>query len=435
MKENNINEVLIIGLPNSGKSTLVNVLSSKKVSIIGSTPNTTRDKVSTLSSIENKSYKISDLPGFLEDPDEFNIKFQNKLEEYINEANVILFVIDIHSKNFKGLDKLDKILRKNKSKTIFTVFNKCENFKSYDLDRNFFKYIYEQDFYISSIHKIGIYELKNALAKKFINSITTKSNKIIKKNSIVLLGRPNSGKSTLFNSMLNNERSIVSSTPGTTRDVIKETLNINNSKYQIIDTAGVPRNKQKNQIDRYASSLSVSQLEDSLIALLVVDSTLGISFEDLRLINECIENNVTPILILNKWDLLDVEEKDTINKTIKDKLKKFDWLKILRISALTKKGINLLIKSVYEINRQFEIRIQTSDLNIFLRELWVSKPPHPFRGKRSKLKYATQYDTNPPSIAINLNGRIPQNYQNFLINKLRSNFGFTNICIKIKYNL
>ena len=433
MKENNNDEVLILGLPNSGKSTLVNVLSSKKVSIIGSTPNTTRDKVSILSSIDNKNFIISDLPGYLENPDEINNMFQKKLETYIRDADIILFVIDVESTNYKGLDKLNNILRKYNEKTIFTVFNKCENFKSYDLDKSLYKYIFDKDFYISSIHKLGITELGIAISKKIKSSNKPKS--ITKKNSIVLIGRPNSGKSTLFNSLLDNDRSIVSSISGTTRDVIKESVNLNNNKYQIIDTAGVPRHKQKNQIDRFASSLAIKQLDDSLVALIIVDSTVGISFEDLRLINETIENNVTPILILNKWDLLNTEEKENINNHIKEKLKKFDWINILRISALTKKGINLINNVLIDLYKQLHIRIPTSDLNIYLRELWVSKPPHPFRGKRSKLKYATQYEVAPPSIAINLNGRIPQNYQNFLVNNLRQKYGFYNICIKMKYNL
>ena len=433
MIENNNNEVLIVGLPNSGKSTLVNVLTSKKVSIIGSTPNTTRDKVSTNVQINNKRVIISDLPGYLENPDELNKKFQNKLNEYIEQASLILFVIDVNSKNYKGLDKLNEILRKQ-NKIIFTVFNKCEKFKSYDLDKNLYKYIFDQDFYISSIHKIGIDELSIGISKN-IKKIYTDSRLHKKVNSIVLLGRPNSGKSTLFNSLLNNERSVVSSTSGTTRDTIKETLSISNQIYQITDTAGVPRAKQKNQIDRFASSLAIKEINTSLIALIVVDSTVGLSFEDLRLINECVESNVTPLLIMNKWDLLNNEQKNIINKNIKANLKRFDWINILRISALTKKGINLIGRTIVELYQQLDIRASTSDLNIFLRELWVSKPPHPFRGKRSKLKYATQYGIQPPSIAININGKIPQNYKSFLVTKLRKKYGFYNVCIKMKYNL
>jgi len=433
MIENNNDEVLIVGLPNSGKSTLVNVLTSKKVSIIGSTPNTTRDKVSSVTKINNKQVIISDLPGYLENPDELNKKFQNKLSKYINQAELILFVIDVNTRNYHGLDKLYSILR-DQNKTVFTVFNKCEKFKSYDLDKNLYKYIFDQDFYISSIHKTGIDELINGISKQIKESIN-KSRIHNKENSIVLIGRPNSGKSTLFNSLLNDDRSVVSSISGTTRDLIKDTLSLNNQKYQIIDTAGVPRAKQKNQIDRYASSLAINELNNCLVSLIVIDSTIGLTFEDLRLINECIENDVTPLLIMNKWDLLDTEQKDIINKNIKVNLKRFDWISILRISALTKKGINLIEKSLNELNYQLEIRVPTSDLNIFLRELWTAKPPHPFRGKRSKLKYATQYEVKPPSIAINLNGRIPQNYQNFLVTQLRQKYGFYNICIKMKFNI
>ena len=120
-----------------------------------------------------------------------------------------------------------------------------------------------------------------------------------------------------------------------------------------------------------------------------------------------------------------------MNKPIEKKA----WIIILRTSALTKKGINLIEKTLEELYKQLQIRISTSELNIYLRDLWISNAPHPFRGKRSKLKYATQYQILPPSIAINLNGRIPQNYQNFLLTKLRQKYGFYNICIKMKYNL
>lgn len=433
MKENNVDEVLIIGLPNSGKSTLINTISSSKISIVGSKPNTTRDKVSKEIYLNNKNLIISDLPGYLENPDELNIMFQHKLNEYIDNAKIILFVIDVNTKNYNALDKINKLLRETKNKNIFTVFNKCENFNNYELDKNLYKYIFDQDFYVSSIHKIGIDELTNTLTKHISSSKSSLD--ISKRNSIVLLGKPNSGKSTLFNSLLKRERAIVSSISGTTRDAIKDIVVLNNKKYQLIDTAGVPRNKQKNQIDRYASILSLDQINKSLVTLLVVDSTVGFSYEDLRLLNECDENNSTPILILNKWDLLDLEEKELIDKKIKNNLKKFNWINILKISAITRKGIQQIEKSLIDIHDQLNLRIPTSDLNIFFREIWVSKPPHPFRGKRSKLKYVTQYDIEPPSFSLNLNGRIPKNYESFINNSLRNKYGFNNVSISIKYNL
>ena len=134
MTKNNIDEVLLIGLPNSGKSSLVNALSRKKVSIIGSTPNTTRDKVSSTIKRNDKVFNISDLPGYLEDPDELNEKFQNKLKAYINDAKLIMFVIDVHTTNYSGLDKIHSLLQKNinKEQKVITVFNKCENFKKFE---------------------------------------------------------------------------------------------------------------------------------------------------------------------------------------------------------------------------------------------------------------------------------------------------------------
>lgn len=157
MTKNNIDEVLLIGLPNSGKSSLVNTLCRKKVSIIGSTPNTTRDKVSATIRDDDKIYNISDLPGYLENPDELNIKFQNKLNEYIMGAKVILFVIDINTTNYSALDKINNLLQKNikQSQKVITVFNKCESFQKFELNSNLYKYIYDAEHYVSSIHKIG----------------------------------------------------------------------------------------------------------------------------------------------------------------------------------------------------------------------------------------------------------------------------------------
>ena len=432
MTKNNIDEVLLIGLPNSGKSSLVNSLSRKKVSIIGSTPNTTRDKVSTTIKRNDKVFNISDLPGYLEDPDELNEKFQNKLKAYLNDAKLIMFVIDVHTTNYSGLDKIHSLLQKNinKEQKVITVFNKCENFKKFELNTELYKYIYDSDYYVSSIHKLGTEELMEALTKRISSNTDSIKNTY---KSIAIIGKPNSGKSTLFNKLLNEERAIVSNISGTTRDKLEETIQFDSDSYNIIDTAGVPRKKQKNQIDRYASSLAVGQLENSVIAFLVVDAKQGINFEDMRLISECIENKVTPILIMNKWDLLKEEEKLFINKNIASLLKKYSWLKILRISALNGKGVKNLNTVIYELQKQLSTRITTHELNILFREIWTKKPPHPFRGRRAKLKYVTQYDVYPPSFSFILSGRVPINYQNFIDNRLRDTYNFDNICLNIKF--
>ena len=432
MSEKKIPEILIVGLPNAGKSTLINALSKRKTSIIGSTPNTTRDKVTTtLEFDDEKRLLISDLPGFLEDPDEINDRFQDNILRYINKVEHILFLIDVHSKNYSGLDSIFNLINNNnlQNKTT-TVFNKVENFKIENLDKRMYKYIFNSEIFISAYHKKGLDTLENVLEKISIKA--PKDN--YKKSSIVIVGRPNAGKSTLFNSLLNRKRSSVSDVPGTTRDRINEEISLNKVSYQITDTAGIPRKTQKNQIDRYSSSLAIKSIQNASLALIVVDSQVGLSFEDKRILKEAIKQNVTPIVLLNKWDKLDTFEKEEINKNIKNELKQYQWVNVLRTSALNKKNIDKISSSISNVEEQLHTRIGTSELNTIFRELWIQSPPHPFRGKRAKLKYVTQYSSNPPEFSFNLSSRIPKNYQIFIENNIRKNFNMKNICFKVKIN-
>ena len=432
MIKNKEAEILLLGLPNSGKSTLINALTKNKTSIIGSKPNTTRDKISKIVSYENdKNILISDLPGFLETPDEFNINYQNNIDKFIKDADKIFFVIDVHTKDFSGLDSIFNIINKKcLSNDVVTVFNKCENFDKNSLDKRLYKYVYNEYFFVSGYHKLGLEQIHS-----YLNNIALRSQKQDNQTtSLTIIGRPNAGKSTLFNALLNKERSTVSDVPGTTRDKIEENLEANDRKYLITDTAGIPRKKQKDQIDRYSSEISIKSLENTDIALIVVDSLVGLSFEDKRILNSSIENFVTPLLILNKWDLLDTEQKEDINNSIKRDLKQYRWVNVIRVSALSLKNINQIAKNIDLIEEQLNFRISTSELNSYFRELWVKSPPHPFRGKRAKLKFVTQYSTKPPEFGFSLSSRIPKNYSSFIENNIREKFNMSDIAFRIKIN-
>ena len=432
MIKNKEAEILLLGLPNSGKSTLINALTKNKTSIIGSKPNTTRDKISKIVSYENdKNILISDLPGFLETPDEFNINYQNNIDKFIKDADKIFFVIDVHTKDFSGLDSIFNIInKKSLSNDVVTVFNKCENFDKNSLDKRLYKYVYNEYFFVSGYHKLGLEQIHS-----YLSNIALRSQKEDNQTtSLTIIGRPNAGKSTLFNALLNKERSTVSDVPGTTRDKIEENLEANDRKYLITDTAGIPRKKQKDQIDRYSSEISIKSLEDTDIALIVVDSLVGLSFEDKRILNSSIENFVTPLLILNKWDLLDTEQKEDINNSIKRDLKQYRWVNVIRVSALSLKNINQIAKNIDLIEEQLNYRISTSELNSYFRELWVKSPPHPFRGKRAKLKFVTQYSTKPPEFGFSLSSRIPKNYLSFIENNIREKFNMSDIAFRIKIN-
>ena len=432
MIKNKEAEILLLGLPNSGKSTLINALTKNKTSIIGSKPNTTRDKISKIVSYENdKNILISDLPGFLETPDEFNINYQNNIDKFIKDADKIFFVIDVHTKDFSGLDSIFNIInKKSLSNDVVTVFNKCENFDKNSLDKRLYKYVYNEYFFVSGYHKLGLEQIHS-----YLSNIAMRSHKEDNQTtSLTIIGRPNAGKSTLFNALLNKERSTVSDVPGTTRDKIEENLEANDRKYLITDTAGIPRKKQKDQIDRYSSEISIKSLENTDIALIVVDSLVGLSFEDKRILNSSIENFVTPLLILNKWDLLDTEQKEDINNSIKRDLKQYRWVNVIRVSALSLKNINQIAKNIDLIEEQLNFRISTSELNSYFRELWVKSPPHPFRGKRAKLKFVTQYSTKPPEFGFSLSSRIPKNYSSFIENNIREKFNMSDIAFRIKIN-
>ena len=432
MIKNKEAEILLLGLPNSGKSTLINALTKSKTSIIGSKPNTTRDKISKIVTYENdKNILISDLPGFLETPDEFNINYQNNIDKFIKDADKIFFVIDVNTKDFSGLDSIFNIInKKNLSNDVVTVFNKCENFDKNSLDKRLYKYVYNEYFFVSGYHKLGLEQIHS-----YLSNIALRSQKEDNQTtSLTIIGRPNAGKSTLFNALLNKERSTVSDVPGTTRDKIEENLEANDRKYLITDTAGIPRKKQKDQIDRYSSEISIKSLKNTDIALIVVDSLVGLSFEDKRILNSSIENFVTPLLILNKWDLLDTEQKEDINNSIKRDLKQYRWVNVIRVSALSLKNINQIAKNIDLIEEQLNYRISTSELNSYFRELWVKSPPHPFRGKRAKLKFVTQYSTKPPEFGFSLSSRIPKNYSSFIENNIREKFNMRDIAFRIKIN-
>jgi GTP-binding protein len=432
MIKNKEAEILLLGLPNSGKSTLINALTKNKTSIIGSKPNTTRDKISKIVTYENdKNILISDLPGFLETPDEFNINYQNNIDKFIKDADKIFFVIDVYTKDFSGLDSIFNIInKKSLSNDVVTVFNKCENFDKNSLDKRLYKYVYNEYFFVSGYHKLGLEQIHS-----YLSNIAMRSHKEDNQTtSLTIIGRPNAGKSTLFNALLNKERSTVSNVPGTTRDKIEENLEANDRKYLITDTAGIPRKKQKDQIDRYSSEISIKSLNNTDIALIVVDSLVGLSFEDKRILNSSIENFVTPLLILNKWDLLDTEQKEDINNSIKRDLKQYRWVNVIRVSALSLKNINQIAKNIDLIEEQLNFRISTSELNSYFRELWVKSPPHPFRGKRAKLKFVTQYSTKPPEFGFSLSSRIPKNYSSFIENNIREKFNMRDIAFRIKIN-
>ena len=237
--------ISIVGLPNSGKSTLINTLSKRKVSITDMEPNTTRDYVSINADIDGTSIELIDLPGYIESTDEYLNIFQKNLSKNLDKSDLIFLVIDSKNPNQHDMDKLIKNIRKYSEK-IWLIINKVDDFEKISLENIAYNYQFQKEFHISAYHKKGIELLKENI-KEFASQSFIKD---MKENSsgrkLSIIGRPNVGKSSLFNSILNYERSGISDIPGTTLDVISEVVVLEDTVFEISDTAGIPRKKQKN---------------------------------------------------------------------------------------------------------------------------------------------------------------------------------------------
>jgi len=424
--------ISILGLPNSGKSTLINTLSKKKVSITDVEPNTTRDYVTMTAEIGDHSIELIDLPGYVDSPDEYLNIFQKKLELKLEISDLIFLVIDAKNPNKHDLDQLIKNVRKY-SKKIWVLLNKIDDFDNVNIEDSLYSYQFQKEFYISAYHKKGIDHLKDDITD-FANKNSMQSiSSIDSHRKLAIVGRPNVGKSSLFNSLLDYERSGTSDTPGTTLDVISETLVLEDVVLEISDTAGIPRKRQKNRLDRVGSLMSLKQIPISAVTLIVVDSKDGLKVEDIKLIYECIDRNVSPIIVLNKWDLLNNEEKTNLEKNIKHELHNNSWVEIVRTSSLNNRGINLLRSTINNVHHAMGQRVTTSEINNFVRALWLSNPPHPYRGVRAKIKYVNQYSTYPPSFSFNIKGTLPKNYKKYLTTQIRNNYSFGPTAIKVKF--
>ena len=424
--------ISILGLPNSGKSTLINTLSKKKVSITDVEPNTTRDYVSIIVKIEEQTIELIDLPGYIDSPDDYLNIFQKNLDLNLSKSDLILLVIDAKNPNQHDLDRLIKHVRKYSEK-IWVILNKIDDFDNVELDDSVYSYQFQKEFHISAYHRKGIDLLRENI-KDFAekNPVEDLQNSSSNKR-LSIIGRPNVGKSSIFNSLLDYERSGTSDTPGTTLDVISETLVLEDIILEVSDTAGIPRKRQKNRLDRVGSLMSLKQIPISAVTLIVVDSKDGLMVEDIKLIYECIERNVSPIIVLNKWDLLSTDEKKAIEKNIKHELHNNSWVEIVRTSAVSNRGIELLGSTINHVYQSMGQRVATGQINKFVRGLWLSSPPHPYRGVRAKIKYVNQYSTHPPSFSFNIKGTLPKNYKKYLVNQIRINYSFGPTSIKVKF--
>ena len=432
------NIVAIVGRPNVGKSTLFNRLVEERKAIEDNMSGVTRDRHYGHAQWCGKFFSVIDTGGYVtgsEDLYEAEIRKQVKLA--IEEADVILFIVDCHD----GMTELDEEfaneLRGNK-KPLFVVANKADNQEKSFMSHEFYSLGLTdlEIFPVAAASGSGTGELLDAIISHFKEDGEEDPDAGIPKISI--LGRPNAGKSSFLNALIGQERSIVTDEAGTTRDAIHTRYKFFGQDFIITDTAGIRKKaKVKEDIEFYSVMRSLRTLEESDVIIVMLDATRGLEAQDVNLISLAIKNNKGVLIMVNKWDLIEKDHK-TMNKIkddMIDRLGEHKWIPIIFTSVTEKQRIFQAIELAVKVYENKTRRVTTSKLNDILLQDIEKYPPPAWKGKYIKIKYVTQLPTKNPVFAFfcNLPQYIKEPYTRYLENRLRENFDFEGVPIKIVY--
>jgi len=432
------NIVAIVGRPNVGKSTLFNRLVEERKAIEDNMSGVTRDRHYGHAQWCGKFFSVIDTGGYVtgsEDLYEAEIRKQVKLA--IEEADVILFIVDCHD----GMTELDEEfaneLRGNK-KPLFVVANKADNQEKSFMSHEFYSLGLTdlEVFPIAAASGSGTGELLDALITHFEEDGIEDPDAGIPKISI--LGRPNAGKSSFLNALIGQERSIVTDEAGTTRDAIHTRYKFFGQDFIITDTAGIRKKaKVKEDVEFYSVMRSLRTLEESDVVIVMLDATRGLEAQDVNLISLAIKNNKGVLIMVNKWDLIEKDHKtmNKIKEDMIDRLGEHKWIPIIFTSVTEKQRIFQAIELAVKVYENKTRRVTTSKLNDILLQDIEKYPPPAWKGKYIKIKYVTQLPTKNPVFAFfcNLPQYIKEPYTRYLENRLRENFDFEGVPIKIVY--
>lgn len=429
--------VAIVGRPNVGKSTLFNRLVGYRKSITDDISGVTRDRLYDVTEWNGKTFNIIDTGGFVPNSDDvFEKAIKEQVKIAIEEANLLLFMVDVTT----GITDLDEaltdLLRKSKKPVLLCV-NKVDNYDRQLLASEFYSLGFEHLFMLSSISGSGTGEILDAITADISEEETVAEvepgNELPK---IAILGQPNVGKSTLTNALIGNERNIVTDVAGTTRDSIHTHYNLYGKEFILIDTAGIrKKNKVHEDLEFYSVMRAIKSIDEADVCILVIDANDGIEAQDLKIF-KLIQNKRRGIIIaVNKWDAIEKVTNTHLEfaEQIKERLAPFRDVPIVFISALEKQRIHKLLDEVMEVYKAKTIKIPTSQLNEVMLQEIEKYPPPAYRGEYIKIKYITQLPTQTPSFAFFCNHpkylKLP--YKNYLENRLRANFKLTGVPINI----
>ncbi|MGB0849839.1 MAG: ribosome biogenesis GTPase Der [Bacteroidia bacterium] len=427
--------VAIVGRPNVGKSTLFNRLIGERKAIVDDVSGVTRDRHYGKSDWIGKEFTVIDTGGYVKDSkDVFETHIREQVELAIAEADVLLFMVDaVLDPN--DLDLAFAQIVRESGKPYLVVANKADNDERMFMANSYYSLGVDMIYPISSLSGSGTGELLDDLVPLLPKGEIETEENIPK---IAFVGRPNAGKSTFCNTLLGEERNIVTDIPGTTRDTLFVRYKAFNNDLYLVDTAGVrKKSKVSEDIEFYSVMRSIRAIENVDVVALVIDATRGIESQDMNLFSLAQKNGKGIVIIINKWDLI---EKDThtakeYEAMVKNKIAPFTDVPILFVSALTKKRVLKALDTLMEVHAAMKTKITTSKLNDFFLPIIERKPPPSLKGKYIKIKYITQLPTQCPSFAFfcNLPQYLPDSYKRFLENQFRANFDFKGVPLRIYF--
>ena len=412
--------VALVGRPNVGKSTLFNKIVGKKISIIEDLPGVTRDRIYQETSYNNKRFYLIDTGGIDASKMKFNDEIKMQAELAIKEADIVVFIVD----GKEGLTSNDllvrDILRKSKKEVIVAI-NKVDNKESNNHIYDFYELGFSTYIPISSIHNTGYIELMNEITKNFQEQEEIEDNRL----KFSIIGRPNVGKSSLMNALLNEERVVVSDVAGTTRDSVDSVLKYHNEEYVLIDTAGMrKKGKVFESVEKYSLFRSLKAIDRSDICLVVINAEEGIKEHDKHIAGYAIERGKGLIFVVNKWDTVKDTTIPEFEKLMRAEFQFATYAPIVYLSALTKKRIHTLMPEIIKIGENIKREIPTSILNNVILDAYQLNIPPSYKGKRLKIYFTSQTGTKPPKFTFRVNnkGLVHFSYERYLENKLRENF-------------
>ncbi len=423
--------VALVGRPNVGKSTLFNKIVGKKISIIEDTPGVTRDRIYQEAMYNQKKFYLVDTGGIDTSNETFNSKIKIQAEIAIKEADIVVFIVD----GKEGLTANDllirDILRRSKKKVVVAI-NKMDVKEAENNIYEFYELGFDQYIPISSIHNIGYVELMDTITNDFYEKEEIQDDRL----KFSIIGRPNVGKSSLMNALLNEERVVVSDIAGTTRDSVDSVLKYHNKEYILIDTAGMrKKGKVFESIEKYSLLRSLKSIDNSDICLVVINAEEGITEHDKHIAGYAIEKGKGLIFVVNKWDTVKDTTIQDFEKLMRAEFQFATYAPIVFLSALTKKRIHTLMPEVIKVAENIKREIKTSLINEVILDAYQLNIPPSYKGKRLKIYFTSQTGTKPPKFTFRVNskGLVHFSYERYLENKIRENFDFTGTPIVLQF--